>query len=427
MTNRVATLLSLPASALAYETALFLKEQGGRAVIETDDSAFEVEQFAAAGLCRVRPKSDVHQQRAYHWSQAHGVGSSPENVWLEVDWREHSFEILRLAWSAGMSTSRRTWIVASTQAIAEELLAAVCAFNSEVRDEVLVFEGGCWCKSEELFKGIQGASLDALVLPPGMKDDLAGDVTSFFAARSIYEEHGVPWKRGILLSGPPGNGKTLAIKALVNHVKKPCLYVKSFEAPFSTAHASIRSVFQRARDSAPCLLVFEDLDTLINDSNKSYFLNELDGFAQNIGIVTLATTNHPDKLDPAIRDRPSRFDRTYTFGLPALDERVRYMRVWNASLKPVLRLEEAQVETVAVAAEGFSYAYVKELFFSSLMKWISSGRGGAMKEVMLGQVLVLRAQMATASGAERAPDTDAPIDPLEAKLADLARLVGTGG
>ena len=82
------------------------------------------------------------------------------------------------------------------------------------------------------------------------------------------------------------------------------------------------------------------------------------------------------------------------------------------------------MEAVAVAAEGFSYAYVKELFFSSMMKWISSGRGGAMKEIMLDQVRVLHAQMATASGAERAPIADAPVDPMEAELADLARRVG---
>jgi hypothetical protein len=425
MAKRIAALLSLPPSSLAYEVGLFLKAQhAGRAVIETEDGAFVLLHYAEAGQCTVRPKGDVHQHEQLHWNAKAGIGRSPENVWVDVEWRGHSIEVLHLTWKSEMSTSRRSWIVASTVAVAEEFLAAACGYESVIREEVLVFEGGCWCKSEELFRGIQDATLDTLVLPPGMKEEVAGDLTSFFAARSIYEEYGVPWKRGILFSGPPGNGKTLAIKALVNHVKKPCLYVKSFEASFSTPHAAIRSVFARARESAPCVLVFEDLDTLINEGNKSYFLNELDGFAQNIGIVTLATTNYPEKLDPAIRDRPSRFDRTYTFGLPAVAERVRYMSVWNAALNPALRLEDAQIEAVAAAAEDFSYAYVKELFFSSMMKWISSGRGGAMKEIMLEQVRLLRAQMATASGAERAPIADAPLDKTEAALADLARLIG---
>ena len=223
MTNRVsslASLLALPPSALAYEAGQLLKAQGAQAVIETEDDAFRIEPFAAAGLCTFRLKKNLHQQLRHVWSETDGVRTAPENVWLEVEWREHSFEVLRLVWSSGMTSSTRTWITAKTASLAEELFAAVCAYNSEIRDEVLVFEGGYWCKSEELFASIKGATLDTLVLPAGLKEGLAGDLASFFGAKSLYDEYGVPWKRGILLSGPPGNGKTLAIKALVNHVKK---------------------------------------------------------------------------------------------------------------------------------------------------------------------------------------------------------------
>jgi ATP-dependent 26S proteasome regulatory subunit len=62
---------------------------------------------------------------------------------------------------------------------------------------------------------------------------------------------------------------------------------------------------------------------------RTNFLNELDGFAANIGIVTLATTNHPERLDPAILDRPSRFDRKYPFDLPEQPERHAYIVMWN--------------------------------------------------------------------------------------------------
>jgi len=114
----------------------------------------------------------------------------------------------------------------------------------------------------------------------------------------VYERYGVPWKRGVLFLGPPGNGKTHTLKALLNASPGvPCLYVKSFKADYrGTDQDNIRKVFGRARACAPCLLVLEDLDSLIDDENRSFFLNELDGFADNAGIVTLATTNHPDKL-----------------------------------------------------------------------------------------------------------------------------------
>ncbi len=61
------------------------------------------------------------------------------------------------------------------------------------------------------------------------------------------------------------------------------------------------------------MLIIEDIDSLVTEHNRSYFLNQLDGFEENAGILTVATSNHPEKLDPAISNRPSRFDRRYYF------------------------------------------------------------------------------------------------------------------
>src|SRR5262249_46460097 len=163
-----------------------------------------------------------------------------------------------------------------------------------------------------------------------LKDAIEQDLRRFFAARPTFERYRVSWRRGLLLAGPPGNGKTFAIKALVHRLAKPCLYVKSLKARYSTSHDCIRTVFGRARQTTPCLLVLEDLDTLIDDKNRSYFLNELDGFAANIGVVVVATTNYPERLDPALAARPSRFDRTYAFPLPAAAERHGFLSRWNA-------------------------------------------------------------------------------------------------
>jgi len=426
MTNRIAELLHLPPSAFAYEVGRFLT-QSGKEILETEDSSFHPEPYVADGKATMRLRPDFHQARPAHWTEKCGVIHGRENVWFEVEWREERMELVHLTWSTyGSSPSSRWWIVARNESVASAFFADVCAHNSVIRDEVLVFEGGCWRKSESLFKAIQGATLETLVLPSEMKSSLVDDLTSFFGAREIYEEHGVPWKRGILFSGPPGNGKTLAIKALINHLEKPCLYVKSFESPWSSPHTAIRDVFQRARTTGPCVLVFEDLDALIDEDNKSFFLNELDGFAQNIGIVTLATTNHPEKLDPAIRDRPSRFDRTYSFALPGLAQRLEYMKYWNLTLKPALRLEEEQLEAVAALTGDFSYAYIKELFFSSMMRWIGSGRGGAMKEIMVEQAAVLRAQMSAASTLEVPIVGDEPVNKLEGELLGMMSRLSRG-
>ena len=123
------------------------------------------------------------------------------------------------------------------------------------------------------------------------------------------------------------------------------------------------------------------------------FLNELDGFETNTGVVVLATTNHPDKLDPAILDRPSRFDRKYYFHLPAETERLAYIAAWNKELQPELRLSESAARKVAQQTEGFSFAHLKELFLSSMMQWMATNQTVSMDEIILGQSDRLRTQI----------------------------------
>jgi SpoVK/Ycf46/Vps4 family AAA+-type ATPase len=265
-----------------------------------------------------------------------------------------------------------------------------------VRGEVLVFDNGHWEKSEALYQAIRSATFDNLVLPGFLKQEIQDDFAQFFASREVYERYRIPWKRGLLFIGPPGNGKTHTVKALVNWLARPCLYVKSLKARYATDHETIHSVFERARQTTPCILVLEDLDSLLTDRNRSFFLNELDGFAANTGVVVLATTNHPDRLDPAILDRPSRFDRKYYFELPEPSERLTYVQKWNDSLEKDLRLTTDGISQVVDMTEGFSYAYLKELFLSSMMRWISSPAADAMDTIMFAQASLLREQMAAA-------------------------------
>jgi SpoVK/Ycf46/Vps4 family AAA+-type ATPase len=231
------------------------------------------------------------------------------------------------------------------------------------------------------------------VLRGTLKSDILGDASDFFAAEATYQTYGVPWKRGILLIGPPGNGKTHMVKALINRLAKPCLYVKSFEAQYSTASSNMQRVFARAREVAPCVLVLEDLDALISEQSRSFFLNEVDGFAANHGILLLATTNHPERIDAAILNRPSRFDRKYHFALPETAEREAYIARWNETLPPDTRLSPAGLDAAAERSEGFSFAYLKELFLTALMAWVATPQAGAMDEAMLTQIALLREQM----------------------------------
>ena len=162
---------------------------------------------------------------------------------------------------------------------------------------VYVYDG-YWFRSKALYDQVKNASWDDVILNEGMKKQITDLMHKFFDSRDIYKNLGVPWKRGVIFyggwfalafqsgsigtdridyTGPAGNGKTISIKALMNSLFRsdglsiPSLYVKS-----ATSTYSIRNVFQQARYMSPCLLIFEDIDTIVTDSTRSYFFNEVD-------------------------------------------------------------------------------------------------------------------------------------------------------
>ena len=191
----------------------------------------------------------------------------------------------------------------------DALILAAGKWTSQLHNEIFVFDNGYWDKSKELWKSVSGASWKDVILSPAMKQNLIDDVQGFFDNQDLYTQFAVPWKRGVILHGVPGNGKTVSIKALMASLYSrddpiPSLYVKSFETTCQTEQYAIRQIFTQARSMAPCLLIFEDLDSLVNDDIRSYFLNEVDGLESNDGILMIGSTNHLDKLDPAISKLP---------------------------------------------------------------------------------------------------------------------------
>lgn len=146
------------------------------------------------------------------------------------------------------------------------------------------------------------------------------------------------------------------------------LYVKSLSG-YAGPEASIRSIFTMARNMAPCLLIFEDIDSLITPFVRSYFLNEVDGLESNHGILMLGSTNHLEQLDPGIAKRPSRFDRKYFFDDPNREERIQYAEYWRNKLKDNKKVDfPAQMSArVADITGDFSFAYMKEAFVAALL------------------------------------------------------------
>lgn len=206
--------------------------------------------------------------------------------------------------------------VSSTSKLTDALITSVGTWQSSDNEIIWVYDN-YWAKSKPLWQQVQKAEWENVILDEEMKDALKDVTNKFFENRQVYEDLGVPWKRGIMFYGPAGNGKTISIKALMHtllrhHPPIPTLYVKSAVATFN-----IRTVFTFARRLSPCMLVFEDIDTIVTPQTRSYFFNEVDGLENNDGILMVASTNHLDKLDPGLSKRPSRFDRKYLFPTPS--------------------------------------------------------------------------------------------------------------
>jgi len=196
-----------------------------------------------------------------------------------------------------------------------------------------------------------------------------------------------------------GNGKTISLKAIM----KTCgdngfapLYVKSFQS-WKGEEASMADVFNKARQTSPCVVVFEDLDSLINDSNRPFFLNQLDGLEGNDGLLIIGTTNHFDRLDPGLSARPSRFDRKFKFNDPDDEDRTLYVRYWQKKLEnnKEISFPEDLVKEVVDSTKLFSFAYLKEAFVSSLVTLATHEEENkpSFSAVLTDQIKALRRQL----------------------------------
>jgi transitional endoplasmic reticulum ATPase len=354
--------------------------------------------YAAAGLAKAQPLEDAVKDPVYgvgvkmrsyvppYRRFDGGPGAFVENVMFGkflYKWKD-SEAIMYVADGRDGSMSypsvRNHYILTPNEHKVDELIKLAAIWGAQLHNEVWVFDGGYWQKSAELYNSVQKAEWSNVILDEDMKKALIADVTNFFDGQQTYSDLKVPWKRGVIYYGPPGNGKTISIKAMMHTLYKrgvetgdkrltvPTLYVRTL-ASYGGPEYSLRMIFGKARQEAPCYLVFEDLDSIVNDNVRSYFLNEVDGLSSNDGIMMVGSTNHLDRLDPGISKRPSRFDRKYFFPNPDFDQRVQYAQFWQHKLESNkdVAFPDALCSKIAEITDDFSFAYMQEAFVASLL------------------------------------------------------------
>ncbi len=191
-----------------------------------------------------------------------------------------------------------------------------------------------------------------LPMPDSESEKIMDEIRVFKTLKPAFEKHGFLYKRGILMWGPPGSGKTSTLQQLIK------LLVEQ--------HDSIAVLVDRPGTAAFCLqalrtiepdrqiiAILEDLDALTDKYGESEYLSLLDGESQVNNIVFVATTNYPERLDKRFVDRPSRFDTVRFIGMPGESARRHYLRT-KIGDSPML-------DEMVQASKDFSIAHLREL------------------------------------------------------------------
>lgn len=197
---------------------------------------------------------------------------------------------------------------------------------------------------------------------PGLPNDyILEQVNKFWDNKHVYDQYKFVHKRGILLYGPPGNGKTSVISCLVDNIIKEdgiVLMVTSFRIS-SQALVELKKIEPERK----VMTLMEDMDTLLSGDYKSeepYALSMLDGQDQVQGVLHVGTTNYPEQLAERFIKRPGRFDLIIGMGNPVKNTRRAYFKlILNDENHP-------ELDYLTDKTEGLSLAYLKEIASSYL-------------------------------------------------------------
>ena len=188
-----------------------------------------------------------------------------------------------------------------------------------------------------------------------------------------FEKFGMSPSKGVLFYGPPGCGKTLLAKAIASECQANFISVKGPELLtmwFGESEANVREIFDKARQSAPCVLFFDELDSIANQRGSSagdaggaadrvlnQLLTEMDGMNAKKTVFIIGATNRPDIIDSALL-RPGRLDQLIYIPLP--DEPSR-LAIFKAALRKSPIAGDVDMDTLARFTQGFSGADITEI------------------------------------------------------------------
>jgi AAA+ superfamily predicted ATPase len=279
----------------------------------------------------------------------------------------------------------RIEVMAREQAVAQAFLKDVTALMRErnvYRGKIVSLEPmqfGFGPQTIITFHKLPKVTRDDVVLPSGVLDRIDRHAIAFSEHAEKLVASGRPIKRGLLLYGAPGTGKTLTVMYLAGRMQGRTVLLTT-----GRGLGMITAVTQMARILAPSTVVVEDVDLIAQERGMPgvqtqpllfELLNEMDGLRDDLDILFILTTNRPDILEPALAARPGRVDLAVPLPLPDADARRRLFNLYARGL----RFEVTNLDSLIARTEGASPAYIKELLRKAAVFGAISGDGGVLK------------------------------------------------
>lgn len=245
------------------------------------------------------------------------------------------------------------------------------SFVSKLKDAV--FSNNVFKNRNSTFTGstlelttIKETNFNAVYMRGGLKSSIKENSLGYMLNLDELKSYGMKTHRGILLSGPPGCGKTLLARAIATELKGKSTVIWITGSSVERA-SDIKYLFQMARGMSPTLIVMEDIDGIGQsresegrgtNSILSELLTQMDGANDNHGVFIIATTNYPTMVDAALRDRPERFDRHYKVDVPSFEDIKKYIED---------KLYKDVSDDIVRKLVGKSFAYVDEVVDTAKM------------------------------------------------------------
>lgn len=196
--------------------------------------------------------------------------------------------------------------------------------------------------------------------------DILKDIENFWTRADVYRKYNFVHKRGILMYGEPGCGKSGIIQILANMLMELNGIVINIKSQNDIDYfIEFIPTFRKIEPNRPLVVILEDIDSLAGEDrySTSQLLNILDGVKQIEGVVYIATTNYPEKLQERVTNRPSRFDRRYKIELP--NEEIRRAYITNKLNED--DLAKIDIDEWVKRTDGMSLSHLKEVVVSVIV------------------------------------------------------------